>query len=133
MKTPIWRKSPSPACILALAMAAAAAPACAQNVYGTMKGTPAEKFTDEDARLFGEASRKALNEAPVGESVSWSNPATKSHGELKVLKEFTWKESPCRQLRVSNEAQGRKATNALDLCKVAGKWRLVSPTELSKR
>ena len=64
--------------------------------------------------------------------MSWRNPETQSHGEPKVVKDFTWKQNACRQIQVSSEAKGRKATNAVDLCKVSDKWRLVSPTELSK-
>lgn len=118
--------------IAALAFAAAVAPAQAQNWSGLLKNTPAEKFNDEDMRLFGEAARKALNDAAVGESVSWQNPATQSRGELKVLKVFTWKDQPCRQVRVKNEVHERKATNSLNMCRVADKWRMVSPSELKK-
>ena len=118
--------------IAALALAAAAAPAQAQNWSSLMKDTPAEKFNDEDMRLFNEASGKALNDAAVGETVRWENPATQSRGELKVLKTFTWKDQPCREIRIHNEARARKATTTLNLCRVADQWRMVSPTEQKK-
>lgn len=123
----------SHAWIMALVLAAVAAPACAQGSSGLLRRTPSEQFNDEDARLFSEATKKALTEAAVGESVKWANPATESHGELKVLKEFAWKDNPCRELRISNEAKGVKATNAVNMCRVADKWRLLSPTELERR
>jgi surface antigen len=119
--------------IAALALAAAVAPADAQVWSGVLKDTPAEKFNDEDMRLFNEASRKALNDAAVGETVRWENPATSSRGELKVLKTFTWKDQPCRQIRMHNEARARKATSTLDLCRVSDQWRMVSPTELKQK
>jgi len=132
MKTPNRRDGSLRACIVALALTGLGGTASAQNLYRTLKGTPAESFTEEDSRLFREASLKALNETSVGETVSWRNPKTQSHGELKVVKDFTWKQNACRQIQVSSEAKGRRATNAVDLCKVSDKWRLVSPTELSK-
>lgn len=98
-----------------------------------LKNTPAENFNAEDRRLFQEASKKTLDATPVGETVTWSNSATQSHGELKVLKDFTWKENRCREVRVHNESQGVKATNTVNMCKVADKWRAVSPSELAKR
>lgn len=107
-------------------------PAVAQNLHGLMKDSPAEKFNDEDVRLFNQAAAKALNEAAVGETVRWENPASHSRGELKVLKIFTWKDQPCRQVRVRNEAGERKSSNALNVCRVSDRWRLVSPTELKK-
>jgi surface antigen len=120
------------ACIVALGLAAAWAPARAQSAYDMLKGAPAEKFNDEDRRLFRAAAEKALNSAAVGESVLWENPATQSGGDLKVLKTFTWKDSPCRQVRVRNHTTDRKATNSFNLCRVSNKWRMVSPSELKK-
>jgi surface antigen len=119
--------------ILVVCLAALAAPASAQSqLYGTMKGTPSELFDDEDRRLFREATNKALGEAAVGEVVRWENPKTQSHGEVKVLSTFAWKKSPCRKIRVSNQARTRKATNDFNLCRVGEKWKLVSPSELTK-
>jgi hypothetical protein len=68
----------------------------------------------------------------VGETVRWENPASQSRGELKVLKIFTWRDQPCRQVRVRNQAGDRNATNSLNVCRVSDRWRLVSPTELKK-
>jgi surface antigen len=119
--------------ILVVCLAALAAPASAQSqLYGTMKGTPSELFDDEDRRLFREATNKALGEAAVGEVVNWENPKTQSHGEVKVLSTFEWKKAPCRKIRVSNQARTRKATNDFNLCRVGEKWKLVSPSELTK-
>jgi len=119
--------------VLVVCLAAAALPALAQSqLYGTMKGTPSELFDDEDRRLFREATNKALNEAAVDEVVRWENPKTESHGELKVLSTFEWKKAPCRNIRVSNQARTRKATNDFNLCRVGEKWKLVSPSELTK-
>lgn len=132
MTRAITRQSALRISAVALCLLAAAWPAHAQNLHGLMKDSPGERFNDEDMRLFNEAAGKALNDAKVGESVRWENPATESRGEFKVLKTFTWKESPCRQVRMKNEARDRKATHSLNMCRVADKWRMVSPSELKK-
>ncbi|HSC62110.1 MAG TPA: RT0821/Lpp0805 family surface protein [Caldimonas sp.] len=119
--------------ILVVCLAAAAAPALAQSqLYGTTKGTPSELFDDEDRRLLREAIDKGLRDAAVDEAVRWENPKTESRGEVKVLSAFEWKKAPCRKIRVSNQARTRKATNDFNFCRVGEKWKLVSPSELSK-
>jgi surface antigen len=120
-----------PVFVMALALAAACA-AQAQNLSALMKDGPGERFNDEDMRLFNEAAGRALSQAKVGESVRWENTATQHRGELKVLKDFTWKDAPCRQLRMRNEARERKSTHSVNLCRMEDKWRMVSPSELKK-
>ena len=132
MTCAIHRKMALRACVVALSFSACSLPVQAQNLHGLMKDGPGEKFNDEDMLLFNEATDKALNESKVGESVRWENPATQNHGELKVLKTFTWRDSPCRQVRMRNETRDRKATHSLNMCRIEDKWRMVSPSELKK-
>jgi len=119
--------------IVAAGLVALCAPAAAQNWIGLLKNTPAERFNDEDIRLFLDASKKALStDTPAGETVKWQNPVSGARGELKVIKLFTWQDHPCRQLRVSNEVADRKGSSMLSLCQVDGKWKVLSATELKK-
>jgi surface antigen len=118
--------------IFAASLAAPCAPALAQNWIGLLKNTPAERFNDEDIKLFLDASKKALSDTPAGESVKWQNPVSGSRGELKVIKTFSWQNHPCRQIRVSSEAGDRKGSNVLSLCQVEGKWKVLSASELKK-
>jgi surface antigen len=120
----------SAACVAVLALLGGSA--AAQNWVGLLKNTPAERFTDEDRRLFLDASSKALSDTPPGQSVQWQNPASGSRGELKVMKVFTWRDLPCRQLRITSETTDRKGSSVLNLCQVEGQWKLVSPSELKK-
>jgi surface antigen len=117
---------------LILATACASPAALAQNWIGLLKNTPAERFDEEDIHLFLDASRKALNEAPDNQPQSWENPKTRARGEITVLRSFESKGRPCKEVRVRNEAQGRKGDNKLNLCKVDGKWRLLSASQLGK-
>jgi surface antigen len=97
-----------------------------------LKNGPAERFDDEDLKIFLETARKALAEAPDNQPLSWENPKTSSRGEITVLRRFEWKTHPCKEVRVHNEAQGRKGTNDFKLCQVDGKWRLLSTSQTKK-
>jgi len=121
-----------PLSILALAapLALASPAAHSQNWVGLLKNTAAERFDEEDLQLFLEASRRALNEAPVNQPVAWSNPKTYAHGDITVLRTFEAKGLPCKEVRIRNEAGGRKGDGRLDLCKVGEKWKLVSKSQL---
>ena len=112
--------------LIGIAFAALSATASAQNWIGLLKNTPAERFDEEDIRLFLDVARKALDESPVGQTLSWDNPKTRARGELAVLRDFESKGRTCRDLRVRNEVPGRKGDTRLSFCKVEGKWRLLS-------
>ena len=119
--------------LIALILAAAfASPAPAQNWIGLLKNTPAERFDEEDLRLFLDNSRKALNEAQDNQTHSWENPKTRARGDITVLRSFESQGRPCKEVRVRNEAQGRKGDNKLNLCKIDDKWRLLGASQLKK-
>ena len=112
--------------------AACVAPASAQNWIGVLKNTPAERFDEEDLRLFLDASRKALNEAPDNQAQSWENPKTRARGDITVLRSFESKGRPCKEVRLRNEVPGRKGDGKVTLCRVDDKWRLLSASQLKK-
>jgi surface antigen len=118
--------------LLAIIITAAIPSALAQNWVGLLKNTPAEQFDEEDLRIFLDAGRKALNDTPDNQGVTWENPKTRARGEIIVLRSFESKGLPCKEVRVRNEAGGRKGDNKLNLCKVEGKWRLLSASQLKK-
>jgi surface antigen len=118
--------------LFAVLVAVATPPAFAQNWVGLLKNTPAERFDEDDLRIFMEAGRKALNDTPDNQSVKWENPQTRAHGEIAVLRSFESKGLPCKEVRVRNEAQGRKGDNKLNLCRKDGKWRLLSTSPMNK-
>lgn len=118
--------------LIAIILAAAAPAAAAQNWVGLLKNTPAERFNEEDRRLFVATSDKALDDTPVGQTLSWENPKTQHHGDITVLRSFESKGRPCKDLRVRNEADGRKGDNKLRWCKVDEKWRLLSASPVGK-
>ena len=102
----------------------------AQLNRSPLRNTPVQQFNDEDMRLFKAAWNKALDETPELGTVSWENPATKSHGDITVASIFTWQKHPCRRIRIVSEAQGTKGDSTMNLCRVNEKWRAVSPSQL---
>lgn len=118
-----------PAILLAFAQILPSPAAYAIRWYDMLEDTPFAKFEEDDLQLFLAASRKALNETPDNQPVRWENPATGNRGELTVLQTFASKGLPCKRVRVTNEAAGRKSTNDLQACRVDGKWKLVTASE----
>jgi len=107
-------------------------PAGAQNMGGLMKETPSNFFTPEDNRLFRAAWTKVLEETADKGTQSWSNPQSGSGGELTLERSFEWRGNVCKEVRVRNQAQGRKADTTINSCKIDGKWRLLSAEQLKK-
>src|SRR3954469_11309814 len=105
------------AALLFVASAVASFGAAADNWASLFKNGPAEFFDDEDMQLFLGAARKTLDGAAVNQPVTWENAKSKHRGDFTVLKEFDWKGNACREVRVRNEAQGRKSDNTHSLCK----------------
>jgi surface antigen len=109
-----------------VAVLAAAAPALASNL-NFMKDTPYTHFTDEDHKIFNETLNDTLNNGADGESRAWSNPKTKAGGEVKPLKTFERKGTPCRTVYIANKAKGRSASSKYNFCKQAsGTWALAN-------
>jgi len=106
---------------------AAHAPAQVQN---SLRDVLAKEFNDEDIRLFMDAWRKTLDEAPEQGTVSWENPATRNRGDLTVAASFAWQAHPCRRLDIVNEARGQKSRSSMSFCRIDDRWRAVAPSQL---
>jgi len=108
------------------------APAATQVWIPMLKNTPAERFDEDDLRIFMDLARKALDQGKENETLSWENPKTRHGGDVTVLRSFEWKGYGCKEVRINNRAEGRQAENHLNWCKVEGKWRLVSDAQIGK-
>jgi len=117
-------------CLFVVILAAAGAQA--QVVQPLMQNTPASMFTDEDRRIFLAAWKKLLEQDADNATESWTNPKNGHGGVLTLQRSFEWRANPCKEVRIRNQAQGRKADTTLNSCKVDGKWRLVSAEQLAK-
>ena len=111
--------------LIALLALVAVTPARALNWVPLLKNSPAERFDEDDLQMFIVNARKAVNETPDNQTVSWENPATKANGDITVLKTFQKDGRTCKRVRVRNEAGGRKATSVVDACKFETRWRLI--------
>ena len=114
---------------LSLLLLAIAGPAATQ-VQNSLRDVLAKDFNDDDIKLFMDAWRKTLDDAPDKGTVSWENPTTKSRGDLTVAASFSWQEHPCRRLDIVNEARGQKSNSTMSFCRVENRWRAVAPSQL---
>jgi surface antigen len=111
------------------ALAAFSAPIAAQ-MGPLARNSPYERFNDKDMQMFQEQNNKTLNEAPDNQTMSWENPDTRSRGDFTILKTFQKDGNTCKEMRVRAEAGGRKGDTVLNWCKIEGKWRLLSSSQL---
>jgi surface antigen len=107
-----------------------ASPLASAQFVSLLKGGPAEFFDDADRQLFLDTLHKALDEAPDNQALAWRNPKTQHHGDITVLKRFESKGRACKEVRVRNEARGRKSDMRHNVCNVDGRWRLVGESQL---
>ena len=118
---------------LAACLALLASAAHAQVFSGLLKNAVVEKFGEDDLRLLMQTWNRALDETPDNQTLRWENPATRARGEITAVRSFAWQEYRCRELRVQNEAPGRKGDPVFfNLCRVEDRWRLLSGEQLER-
>jgi surface antigen len=115
-----------------IALVTATAGAHAQLVQPLFQNAPSTLFTADDMRLFRDTWTKTLEEAAEQQTLSWKNPANGHGGDLTLQRRFEWRGLPCREVRIRNQAQGRKGDEMISACKMEGAWKLVSAEQLKK-
>ncbi|WP_157359925.1 hypothetical protein [Caldimonas brevitalea] len=105
-------------------------PVAAQNWTSMLKNTPAEHLNEDDVRLLREAARKVLDDPQAGASENWINSTTQNRGQVTATKSFRWQDHPCRSLQLDYELGGHKGRTPISLCRVEGRWRAISPSEI---
>jgi surface antigen len=91
-------------------------------------GGPTQWYNGEDVRLFVDSAREALEKAPVGETVPWSNPKTTNSGSTTVLAESTKDGQPCKTIKVTTQAKGETQSMRYVACHQSdGRWDLTVP------
>ena len=114
--------------LLGMALLIACVPAGAAGWIKLLSKTAAEKFDDEDLKMFLEAARDALN-AEGTKPVAWSNPKNGTGGSVVVIGDSTRNGLNCRRIRFANYAPGYpnppKTSTTWTACKTAdGRWKL---------
>jgi surface antigen len=113
-----------PALIVALAVYLLPLSAAAEIDVRFMKETPIGKFSKEDLSMMQATATKALNEAPDGTLVEWSNPKTGSSGTVKPLDTFQQKGVKCRHAEFTNKYKTLLGGTTLVACEVKkGEWK----------
>ncbi len=101
-----------------------ALPTLASNL-DFLHDTPLSDFNEEDRRLFATAMTQALSEADDNETRKWSNPDTKSGGEITPLRTHSRGDTVCRDVSIVNRAKGRTEKSVYSYCRDGeGEWRL---------
>ncbi|HEY2558696.1 MAG TPA: hypothetical protein VGI48_03195 [Caldimonas sp.] len=108
---------------------AACTGAAAVGWVALLSKTPAEKFQEEDLRMFLESARDTLNAEGPPKPVEWSNPKNGTGGSFLVVGDLARNGMACRRLRFSTFAPGYpnppKVTTTWTACKnPEGKWKL---------
>ena len=86
---------------------------------------PTEWFNGDDMKLLVDSAREALEKAPVGRTVDWSNPKTSHSGATTVLAESTQKGRACKTISVATQAKGMKESMRYIACREPdGRWEL---------
>lgn len=75
-----------------------------------LKDGPVGKFTDRDWEMMQETTRTALDNAPDGETVSWSNSDSGASGTIRPLETYDMDGMRCRRTELSNSAGDYPAT-----------------------
>lgn len=110
--------------VLTFILAVVALPTVASNI-DFLHDTPLSDFNKEDRKLFAAAMAQALSEAEDNETRKWSNPDTKSGGEITPLRTHTRGDTMCRDVSIVNSAKGRTEKSMYTYCREdEGAWRL---------
>ena len=96
--------------------------------------SPVRFFTDADWALFKLTGRELLEKGTDGETRTWENPDSGSHGAMKALR--TYKNQvglTCREVIVMNASRSMKGEATVHVCKQAkGNWQLSEPPKRRK-
>ncbi len=116
----IKQRAPFRSALVALALAAT--PAFAINEMFA-KDAPIARMTAEDLRIWSDAIRDALDRRHDGDAFTWSNPATKAAGTIRVVASFERSGMTCRGAEFTNTAGGETSRTAWNLCKTPQGWK----------
>lgn len=87
------------------------------------------KLTEQDRQYLINGTNE-LNEGPrprAGQSLSWSNPNTKAHGTIELLRVYRHNDMTCHAMRYRNTPpRGQTRTYNVNWCKSPDGWKVVS-------
>ena len=93
-----------------------------------LKNGPVSKFTDGDWKIMQETTRSALDDAPDGEAVGWSNPESGASGTIRPMDSYDMDGMRCRRTELFNSAKGLSGNSQFDYCRQAdGAWKIATP------
>lgn len=101
----------------------------AHGVWGWMRGTVLEQFTEGDWAILRSTTRSLIIDGADGDRVDWENPDTGNGGAVRVLNDFEYKEMRCRETAFRNYTRNRvlEGQFTAHLCEQTdGAWKFVA-------
>ena len=91
-----------------------------------MQGGPFGEFRGNDWDTFRNTVTQAAERTSNGQILTWANPKTAAHGDVKVIKQYERPDlGECRDLTGQVSARGRTGPFQITLCrKPGGTWML---------
>jgi len=84
---------------------------------------PTQWFNGDDMKLLVDSAREALEEAPVGKSIEWTNSKTSNSGATTILAESEKDGQRCKTFSVDTQAKGMKESMRYVACRTSdGRW-----------
>jgi len=82
--------------------------------------SPVAYFNSDDMQLMRESANKVLDSPDANAQQSWSNAKTRASGMAQVRGQFTAANgTPCKRLRIVNQARGLQSDATYTVCKTA--------------
>jgi surface antigen len=112
-------------CLATLVLILVPAIAAAAGWGALLLQGPTQWYNGDDMKLLVDSAREALESAPVGKSVPWSNPKTTNSGSATILAESTKNGQPCKEIKVTTQAKGETESMRYVACREPdGRWGL---------
>lgn len=95
------------------------------GMYGWLRASPVQVFTQEDWEMLRKTARETLDDAPDGTNATWRNDDTGHSGSTMVISTYEEDGRRCRKATFTNEARGMKGVQTHRLCKANdGTWKV---------
>ena len=91
-----------------------------------LKNSAIANMTEADVAILHDSIVQSLDELEDGKGAAWENPATGHSGNITILKSFTFRDHPCRTLKIDSQAGGQTGSGQFDYCKTPdGAWKIL--------
>lgn len=87
---------------------------------------PVGQMNRSDVKIARAEMAKSLNEAPDGQTHTWSNTDNSASGTITPTRSFIKNQLRCRSADITLYAKGKRDASTWTLCKTKGGWKIAS-------